>query len=110
MLNSVLSPLPTEGRSNGTAGQAKAKPIILFSPKTSSLYCEYLEEPKLLFSDRHLCEDPKTGLTGFGPYSKSDVTRRTAIRIGVVGPAEAIDRALVLIRQMSNSNPAISKA
>ena len=109
MLNSVLSPLSIEGRSTAIAAQAKAKPIVLFSPETSSLFCEYLEEPKLLFSDRHLCEDPKTGLTGFGPYSKSDVTRRTAIRIGVVGPAEAIDRALILIRQMSNPIPQSAK-
>src|ERR1039457_486981 len=65
------------------------------------LHCEYLQEPQLVFSEKRQCEDPRTGLTAFGPYSKTDVTRRTAIRVGIVGPSEAIDRALVLIKQMS---------
>src|ERR1019366_4414618 len=56
---------------------------------------------QLVFSDERQCEDPRTGLTAFGPYSKTDVTRRTAIRIGIVGPAEAIDRALALVKLMS---------
>lgn len=65
------------------------------------LQSEYLGEPQLVFADKRLCEDPKTGLTGFGPYSKTDVTRRTAIRIGIVGPSEAIDRALTLVKLMA---------
>jgi hypothetical protein len=65
------------------------------------LHCEYLQEPQLVFSDKRQCEDPRTGLTAFGPYSKTDVTRRTAIRVGIVGPAEAIDRALALVKLMS---------
>lgn len=73
------------------------------------LQCEYLGEPQLVFADKRLCEDPKTGLTGFGPYSKTDVTRRTAIRFGVVGPAEAIDRALTLVKLMSKPIPQSDK-
>jgi len=73
------------------------------------LQSEYLGEPQLVFADKRLCEDPKTGLTGFGPYSKTDVTRRTAIRIGIVGPSEAIDRALTLVRQMSKPIPQSDK-
>ncbi len=41
------------------------------------LHCEYLQEPQLVFSDKRQCEDPRTGLAAFGPYSKTDVTRRT---------------------------------
>jgi hypothetical protein len=103
MMNRVISPLPgTRKETSPEDHEHEIKPIILFSVQNAKLSCEYLQEPQLVFSDRHLCEDPKTGLAGFGPYSKSDVTRRTAIRIGIVGPGEAIDRALTLIRQMSN--------
>ncbi len=44
--------------------------------------------------------DPRTGLSAFGPYSKTDPTRRNSIRIGIVGPAEAIDRAVSLMAQL----------
>jgi hypothetical protein len=56
----------------------------------------------LLFGDKQPCEDPKTGLKGFGPYSKTDVTWRPIIRIGIVGPSEAVDRAMYLIEQMAS--------
>jgi hypothetical protein len=73
------------------------------------LHCEYLQEPQLVFSDKRQCEDPRTGLAAFGPYSKSDVTRRTAIRVGIVGPADAIDRALTLVKLMSRPIPQSEK-
>ena len=37
------------------------------------------------------------------------MTRRTAIRIGIVGPSEAIDRTLTLIKQMSRQIPQSEK-
>jgi hypothetical protein len=82
-------------------------PILSSGP--IKLDCEFLEEPHLVFSDRRLCEDPRTGLTAFGPYSKTDVTRRTAIRIGIVGAADAVDRALSLLKQMSAPIPQAEK-
>jgi len=77
----------------------------LLSGVNAQLACSLLPEPFLLFGGRQACEDPKTGLTAFGPYSKTDATRRTQIRVGVVGPAEAIDRALHLVEQMGNPIP-----
>jgi hypothetical protein len=59
----------------------------------------------LIFADKQTCDDPKIGLTAYGPYSKTDATRKTIIRIGVVGPAEAIDRALQLIERMGSPIP-----
>ena len=73
----------------------------LLSGEEAGLVCSLLAEPLLLFDGKQSCEDPKTGLTAFGPYSKSDVTRRPVIRIGIVGPAEAIDRARHLVEQLS---------
>ncbi|MFZ5928806.1 MAG: argonaute/piwi family protein [Acidobacteriota bacterium] len=61
----------------------------------------YLSEPELSFAGRQTCEDPRTGLTAYGPYSKTDATRREQIRVGIVGPAEAVDRANRFLEQLS---------
>jgi len=42
----------------------------------------------------------RTGLLAFGPYSKTDTTRRDIVRFGIVGPAEAVDRAIQLIERL----------
>jgi hypothetical protein len=60
-------------------------------------------EPELIFAERKTCEDPRTGLLAFGPYSKTDTTRRDTDRIGVVGPAEAVDRAIHLVESLRRS-------
>jgi hypothetical protein len=62
-----------------------------------------------MFGDKQPCEDPRTGLTAFGPYSKTDATRRETIRLGVVGPSEAVDRALRLIERMKQAVPQSEK-
>ena len=84
-----------------TASLSSESIVPLLTSGPIKLSCEYLGEPELVFSDKRHCEDPRTGLTAFGPYSKTDVTRRTVIRVGIVGPADAIDRALALLKQMS---------
>ncbi|MBS1841513.1 MAG: hypothetical protein JSS69_15060 [Acidobacteria bacterium] len=60
-----------------------------------------MAEPQLLFGGKSSCVDPRTGLAAYGPYSKTDASRRTAIRVGIVGPADAIDRAVALIERFS---------
>ena len=72
----------------------------LLSANTDRLTCAYVAEPELLFSAKQRCVDPRTGLGAFGPYSKTDATRRDHIRIGIVGPADAIDRAAALLLQI----------
>jgi hypothetical protein len=75
----------------------------LLAGASASLACSLIPEPLLLFGDKQPCEDPKTGLTAYGPYSKTDVTRRPIVRIGIVGPSEAVDRALHLVEQMTSA-------
>jgi hypothetical protein len=65
------------------------------------LSCAYLPEPSLSFGGKFQCVDPRTGLAAYGPYSKTDSTRRQSIRVGIVGPADAIDRAVVLLERLS---------
>lgn len=72
----------------------------LLSQSTDRLSCAYLPEPELFFANKQRCVDPRTGLAAFGPYSKTDATRRESIRVGIVGPADAIDRAVSLLAQM----------
>ncbi len=72
----------------------------LLASKDALFACGFLCEPNLLFGNHARWEDPKTGLMDSGPYSKTDATRRESIRVGVVGPSDAIDRALRLIEQM----------
>jgi hypothetical protein len=69
--------------------------------KSDLLQCVYLNEPTLVFAGKQVCEDPKTGLTAAGPYSKTDSTRREQVRIGIVGPADAVDRAVQFLSRLS---------
>lgn len=73
----------------------------LLASSSAEAGCSLVPEPLLLFSGKSACEDPKTGLAAFGPYSKTDATRRSVVRVGVVGPADAVDRALVLLQRIS---------
>jgi hypothetical protein len=94
-------------RKAGRNGE-KAK-VRLHAPQISTLLaepgvelnCAYLAEPALNFGGKAQCVDPRTGLAAFGPYSKTDSTRRQSIRIGIVGPADAIDRAVALLERLS---------
>ena len=80
--------------------QAMPMATLLASPSID-LNCAYLCEPNLSFGGKGQCADPRTGLASYGPYSKTDSTRRQAVRIGIVGPADAIDRAVCLLERLS---------
>lgn len=49
----------------------------------------YVEEPSLFFAGRSACEDPKTGITLFGPAGL-DRTPRPSIRLGIIGTGDSI--------------------
>src|ERR1700726_1655492 len=84
-----------------TVKELNAVPLdSLLSQTTNRLTCAYVAEPELLFAGKQRCVDPRTGLSAFGPYSKTDATRRDHIHIGIVGPADAIDRAVALLGQI----------
>ena len=75
----------------------------MLSQSTDRLTCTYLPEPELLFANKQRCVDPRTGLAAFGPYSKTDATRREHIHVGIVGPADAIDRTVALLTQIQQT-------
>lgn len=74
----------------------------LLARSDTLLQCHYLAEPSLSFAAKQQCEDPRTGLTVYGPYSKSEASRHQQIRIGIVGPAEAIDKAVGFLSGMAH--------
>src|SRR5579872_779401 len=91
------------GRTNRrrTVRDLSAVPLdSLLSQTTDRLTCAYVAEPELIFAGKQRCVDPRTGLSAFGPYSKTDATRRDHVHIGIVGPADAIDRAVALLGQI----------
>lgn len=49
----------------------------------------HVPEPKLVFGAKNLCEDPKTGITIFGPAAL-DHGARSSIRLGLIGTGETI--------------------
>ncbi len=88
-------------RRNHPVKELGAVPLeSLLSKSSDLLKCAYLSEPELLFGNKQRCVDPRTGLAAFGPYSKTDPTRHDHIRIGIVGPGDAIDRAVALLQQI----------
>jgi hypothetical protein len=74
----------------------------LLARSDTLLQCHYLAEPSLSFAAKQQCEDPRTGLTAYGPYSKSEASRHQQIRLGIVGPAEAIDKAVGFLSSMAH--------
>jgi hypothetical protein len=88
--------------------QVKSAPIRWEAPRfetllaraDTQLQCSYLPEPMLSFAGKQQCEDPRTGLTAFGPYSRTESSRSNNIRVGIVGPAEAIDRTVGFLSQL----------
>src|SRR2546426_9804987 len=83
--------------------EIKAAPLQNLLAKTQpNLECTYIEEPELAFASKQRCVDPRTGLTAFGPYSRTDASRREQLRVGIVGPAEAIEKAAALLVRMTS--------
>jgi hypothetical protein len=61
----------------------------LLKRPTPAFSAWHIPEPKLLFHNSQYCEDPKTGITLFGPKAR-DNAPRNSIRVGVVGTGETI--------------------
>jgi len=74
-------------RSRSSGGVALLNKLI--QEAKPSFHTWHVPEPKLLFAERRECEDPKTGITLFGP-AQLDRAPRSAIRLGIVGTGDSI--------------------
>lgn len=74
-------------------GKSRAKRLTesLLRASSPTFHAWHIPEPKLVFAKHQLCEDPKTGLSEFGPAALDDAPR-TAIRVGVIGNGDSIQR------------------
>ena len=70
----------------------------LISHATPSFQAWHIAEPRLIFANSQTCEDPKTGLTIFGPAA-IDSGPRTTIRLGVIGTGETVQALKNWIRR-----------
>lgn len=78
---------PQPSRKGSTRSQRLTDALI--SQAAPSFHAWHIAEPRLIFAGQQACEDPKTGLTLFGPAAL-DNAPRSSIRVGVIGTGETI--------------------
>lgn len=61
-------------------------------------YLKHISEPKLTFGHNQKIEDPRDGLTLFGPYSKN--SHRGRINVGVIGPKKQRDFVIKYLKKI----------
>lgn len=67
--------------------------VAVFTAKREPLFaCTYIPEPGLEFSDHQQQFDPRVGLGIYGPVDRKETTRRTPVRLGLVGTGPMIDK------------------
>jgi hypothetical protein len=95
-------------RPSGVSGANNPRRVFSTSPleidlsrSSDRFSCLQLQEPDLIFGGDHRCVDPRTGLAAFGPFgvARPDETRQ--VRVGIIGTAESIDKALRLLKEIS---------
>ena len=67
-----------------------------FDPRlrtAAEIECQYLPEPMLVFGNGGLHVDPKAGIARYGPFSLGTARHPNAIRVGLIGTAETIDKS-----------------
>lgn len=77
----------------------------LLNESKPTFHVWHVEEPALVFAGKQTCEDPKTGVTLFGPAGL-DRTPRPTIRLGIVGTGESIQMLKNWIESARHSIPA----
>lgn len=64
----------------------------------------YINEPRLEFADgTHIC--PRRGISAYGVYDKSSLTRRTRIHLGVIGTTDDLEAMSSLLERMKSPIP-----
>lgn len=71
----------------------KSDPIALLAAKRSPMFtATFIPEPALEFGDHHQLVDPRVGLGIYGPIDQNRTSRRTPIRLGLIGTGPLIDK------------------
>src|ERR1700687_3043414 len=95
-------------RPSGVPGADSARRVFSSVPleidlarSSGRFHCSQLQEPDLVFGGGHRCVDPRAGLAAYGPYGVTRLEQPAQIRGGIVGSAEAIDKAIKLLEEIS---------
>lgn len=75
--------------SSPKGARSKRLTEALIRGSVPSFQAWHIPEPKLLFAGRQACEDPKTGITLYGPAA-IDRAARQAIRVGLIGSGDSL--------------------
>ncbi len=97
----MMNPLNPSKRPSQSRRQFRPPPLSrgtvlldrLLRETKPSFSAWHVAEPRLIFAGRQQCEDPKTGLTLYGPAG-IDKTPRQTVRLGVIGTGETVQRFL----------------
>ena len=77
-------------------------PYKIIEKNRPSLYCDYLEEPRLKFAGGRLHVDPKMGISVFGPRTLDNQSRHPEkVKVAFVGSGESIASAMKWIGSCS---------
>lgn len=63
--------------------------------------CIHLTEPDLLFAGNQRCPDPRTGIGAYGPFYRGTSAGKFRLRLGIVGTADAINKARGFLDEIS---------
>jgi hypothetical protein len=71
----------------------KSDPIAVLAAKRPPIFtATFISEPGLEFGDHRQLVDPRVGLGIYGPIDQNSTSRRTPIRLGLIGTGPLIDK------------------
>lgn len=82
-----------------------AVPHRFIAPPSVDIATEWLDEPQLAFHNGGRQDDPKTGVTLYGPVGLSNGTHREQIHIGLIGTEAGIRGGRTLLENYSLGVP-----
>jgi hypothetical protein len=68
-----------------------------FAPASTTVETQWLDEPLLGFHDGGTHDDPKTGITLYGPVGLSNGTHRSQVHVGLIGTESGVRGARELL-------------
>ena len=69
------------------------------TPPTVDISTQWLDEPQLAFSNGGRHDDPKTGITLYGPVGMTNGTHRNQVHVGFIGTETGARRARELLEE-----------
>lgn len=75
------------------------------APPASGITTQWLDEPSLKFHEGGRHDDPKTGVTLYGPVGLSNGTHRNQVHVGLIGTEAGVSGARQLLQSYSLGVP-----